>query len=47
MYRDFRDYLTALEGRGKLKRVTGVVDKDWELSAIARTVTTMAAPQRY
>jgi len=47
MHRDFRDYLTALEGRGKLKRVTGVVDKDWELSAIARTVTTMAAPQRY
>ena len=47
MYKDFRDYLSALEGKGKLKRVTVEVDKDWELSTIARTVTTMAAPQRY
>jgi len=47
MYKDFRDYLSALEGKGKLKRVTVQVDKDWELSTIARTVTTMAAPQRY
>jgi len=47
MYKDFRDYLSALEGKGKLKRITVEVDKDWELSTIARTVTTMAAPQRY
>jgi len=47
MYKDFRTYLDALEKKGKLKRVVREVDKDWELSTIARTVTIISAPQRY
>ncbi len=35
-YQDLRDYLSALEKAGKLKRITKEVDKDWEISAVGR-----------
>lgn len=35
-YRDLRDYLTALEKKGKLRRVKKEVDKDWEIAAVCR-----------
>src|SRR5574341_926841 len=35
-YRDLRDYLAALEKRGKLRRVKKEVDKDWEIAAVCR-----------
>ncbi len=37
-YRNLREYLAALEAAGKLHRVTRPVDKDWEISAVARRV---------
>lgn len=36
-YADLREYLQALEGHGKLHRVTREVDKDWEISAVGRS----------
>ena len=35
-YYDLREYLNILEKTGKLKRVKKEVDKDWEISAVAR-----------
>src|SRR3989304_7558250 len=35
-YRDLRNYLEILEEKGKLKRIKKEVDKDWEISSIAR-----------
>lgn len=35
-YRDIRDYLAALEGKGKLRRIRKSVDHSWELSCLAR-----------
>jgi UbiD family decarboxylase len=36
MYQDFREYLSTLEARGLLSRVTRPVDKDWEIAAVCR-----------
>ena len=35
-YRDIRDYLAALEEKGKLRRIQKSVDRTWELSCLAR-----------
>ena len=35
-YADLREYLQVLEQNGKLKRISRPVDKDWEISAVAR-----------
>jgi len=35
-YRDLREYLEVLEKQGKLFRISKEVDKDWELSAVAK-----------
>ncbi|HLQ31100.1 MAG TPA: UbiD family decarboxylase [Chloroflexota bacterium] len=35
-YRDLRQYLERLEGAGLLAHVAAEVDKDWEISAVAR-----------
>ena len=35
-YRDLRDYIAALERKGKLKRIRKEVDKDWEIAAVCR-----------
>ncbi|MBI3000095.1 MAG: UbiD family decarboxylase [Deltaproteobacteria bacterium] len=45
-YRDLRDYLEALEKRGKLHRVTAEVDKDWEIAAVCRRVFQKIIPER-
>ncbi|MEX0803040.1 MAG: UbiD family decarboxylase [Candidatus Binatia bacterium] len=44
-YRDLRDYVTALEKRGKLKRVKKEVDKDWEIAAVCRQLFKKISPQ--
>src|SRR5438552_12131462 len=35
-YADLREYLSALEKKGKLKRIKKEVDKDWEIAADCR-----------
>lgn len=35
-YADLREYLSALENKGKLKRVKKEVEKDWEVAAVCR-----------
>jgi 4-hydroxy-3-polyprenylbenzoate decarboxylase len=35
-YRDIRDHLSALEAKGKLRRITKNVDLTWELACLAR-----------
>ena len=45
-YRDLRDYVAALEKRGKLKRIRKEVDKDWEIAAVCRQLFTKISPQR-
>jgi UbiD family decarboxylase len=35
-YRDMRDHLKALEGAGKLRRITKAVDPTWEVACLAR-----------
>ena len=35
-YADLREYVAALEKKGKLRRVKKEVDKDWELAAVCR-----------
>ena len=35
-YKDLRQYLERLDGAGLLRHVTAEVDKDWEISAVAR-----------
>lgn len=37
-YKDLRQYLRVLEEKGKLFRIAKEVDKDWELSAVAKLV---------
>ena len=37
-YEDLRHYLRVLEEKGKLFRIAKEVDKDWELSAVAKLV---------
>lgn len=37
-YSDFRDFLSTLESRGLLRRVSAPVDKDWEISSVMRWV---------
>ena len=37
-YPDLRSYLALIESKGLLKHVKKEVDKDWELSCIARWV---------
>lgn len=44
---DLRSFLEVLEGKGKLQRVRTEVDKEWELSCIARHVAYMPAAKRY
>ena len=34
--RDMRDLIAVLEQRGKLKRVSKPVERDWELACMAR-----------
>jgi len=47
-YDTFRDYVAALDAHGYLRHVTAEVDKDWELSTIARQVfQRMPEHQRY
>ena len=35
-YRDFRDLIAVLEQRGKLRRVSKPVDREWEIACMAR-----------
>lgn len=35
-YHDIRDFLSALEAKGKLRRIRKEVDHNWELSCLAR-----------
>ena len=35
-FRDLREYLSALEEKGKLHHVKAEVDKDWEIAAVSR-----------
>jgi len=37
-YRDLREYISTLEKRGMLKHVAKEVDKDWEITCIARWI---------
>ena len=37
-YEDLRHFLRVLEEKGKLFRISKEVDKDWELSAVAKLV---------
>jgi len=45
-YADLREYLRALENKGKLKRVTKEVDKDWEVAAVCRQLFKKIPPER-
>lgn len=44
-YRDLRDYIGALEERGKLRRIRQEVDKDWEIAAICRQLFKKISPR--
>lgn len=45
-YADLREYVDALEERGKLKRVKKEVDKDWELAAVCRQLFKKIPPHK-
>src|ERR1051325_5033045 len=45
-YADLRAYLATLEEKGKLKRVTKEVDKDWEIAAVCRQLFKKIAPHK-
>ena len=45
-YKDLRDYLAALEIRGKLHHVKKEVDPDWEVAAVIRRVFQRIPPAR-
>ena len=45
-YTDLRAYLAALEEKGKLKRITKEVDKDWEIAAVCRQLFLKIPPRR-
>ena len=44
---DLRSLIKVLEEKGRLHRVRAEVDKDWELSCIARQVAYQPAAKRY
>lgn len=46
-YKDLREYLKVLEDKGLLKWVDTEVDKEWEISAIARAVSQQPPSDRY
>ena len=37
-YSDLRSFLKVLEEKGRLKRITKKVNKDWEIAAVARVL---------
>jgi UbiD family decarboxylase len=45
-YRDLREYLAALDQRGKLHRVKKEVDPGWEVAAVLRRVFQRIPPAR-
>src|SRR5438034_11157782 len=45
-YKDLRDYLAALEMRGKLHHVKKEVDPGWEVAAVMRRVFQRIPPAR-
>lgn len=45
-YADLREYLRALENKGKLKRVKKEVDKDWEVAAVCRQLFKKVPPEK-
>src|SRR5438876_11570868 len=45
-YKDLREYLAALEVRGKLHHVKKEVDPDWEVAAVIRRVFQRIPPAR-
>ncbi|MFQ5851076.1 MAG: UbiD family decarboxylase [Candidatus Binatia bacterium] len=45
-YPDLRTYLTALEQKGKLKKIKKEVDKDWEIAAVCRQLFFKIPPER-
>jgi UbiD family decarboxylase len=45
-YRDLRDYVATLDKRGKLKRITKAVDKDWEIAAVCRQLFKKIPPHK-
>src|SRR5690349_1255435 len=46
-YKDLREFLTRLESAGKLHRISKVVDKDWEIAAVAKVAfETIPEPRR-
>jgi len=45
-YKDLREYLAALETRGKLHHVKKEVDGDWEVAAVIRRVFQRLPPAR-
>jgi UbiD family decarboxylase len=46
-YRDLREYLDVLTGKGLLKWVDEEVDKDWEITCIARKVSRKPPEKRH
>lgn len=45
-YRDLRAFLATLQEKGKLRRVTKEVDKDWEIAAVCRQLFYKFSPDR-
>jgi UbiD family decarboxylase len=45
-YADLREYLGALEHKGKLKRIKKEVDKDWEVAAVCRQLFKKIAAEK-
>jgi UbiD family decarboxylase len=45
-YRDLREYILALEKKGKLRRVKKEVDKDWEIAAVCRQLFKKIPPSK-
>ena len=45
-FRDLREYLSALEEKGKLHHVKAEVDKDWEIAAVGRRVFQNIPPEK-
>lgn len=47
MAKDLRESLKRLEAAGKLKRIIAEVDKDWEITCVARQVARLPSKERY
>jgi len=45
-YKDLREYLEVLTGKGLMKWVEREVDKDWEISCVARKVFQLEPEKR-